>query len=119
MQVTLTLNSTFQLPFSSAFPMATPSLELYVMMVCSSRLFILKSELLPLPYSCYHPYCFVKVSVSRALCWRAMPISACYFYVLRRIYLISVSVLRVQGSLWGGAAEVFPGFYGQTVTAYT
>ncbi|CDJ58176.1 hypothetical protein, conserved [Eimeria maxima] len=30
--VTLTLNSTFQLPFSSAFPMAAPSLEIYVMM---------------------------------------------------------------------------------------
>lgn len=41
MQVTLTLNSTFQLPFSSAFPMAAPSLEIYVMMVWKHPFFIL------------------------------------------------------------------------------
>ncbi|CDJ52090.1 hypothetical protein, conserved [Eimeria brunetti] len=36
--VTLALNSTFQLPFSSAFPMVTPSLEVYVMMENLSNL---------------------------------------------------------------------------------
>ncbi|OEH80168.1 hypothetical protein cyc_00248 [Cyclospora cayetanensis] len=36
--VTLTLNNAFQLPFSSAFPMTSPSLEIYVMLESLSNL---------------------------------------------------------------------------------
>lgn len=33
LQVTLILNNVFQLPFSSTFPMASPNIEIYFMLV--------------------------------------------------------------------------------------